>query len=205
MREHAGSTPRLRQPMDPELARTLAHPLRGHILLVLHERAASPVEISRETGVPLTMVSNQMSELRKRGLVELVGVRPRRGVDEHFYRAGPTVYFDDCEWDRVPGALRSSMSSWLLRLIADEVKEAIEGRTFDSRNGHLSRTAMVVDERGWRELLRVQEKAMLELTAIKEESARRMEGSAEPGIVATAAMLGFERPAERRAADPAER
>lgn len=197
MREHLGPSPRLRQPMDPELARTLAHPLRGHILLVLHERAASPVEISRETGVPLTMVSNQMSELRKRGLVELVDVRRRRGVDEHFYRAGPTFYFDDCEWGRVPGSLRSSFSTWLLRLIAEEVREAIEGKTFDARNGHLSRIAMVVDERGWRELLRVQEKAMLELMAIKEESARRMKESAEPGVAATAAMLGFERPPER--------
>lgn len=186
--------PRLKQAMDPALARALAHPLRGHILVALNERPASPAGIARETGVPVTKVSNQMAELERRGLVEMVRTRRRRGVDEHFYGPSRRFWLTDSEWARLPESIRPSLSIGVVRLIVEEISEAVEAGTFDLRNRHLSRTSMWVDEQGWRDLTRVQEEALLALISIREESARRLSEKGERGVPATAAIVGFERP-----------
>lgn len=71
------------------LARANTHPLRISILEILAMdggRTLSPSDISYELRSPLSNVNYHVTELRRAGLVELVGERPVRGATEHFYR-----------------------------------------------------------------------------------------------------------------------
>ena len=71
------------------LARANTHPLRISILEVLAidgGRTLSPSDLSYELRTPLSNVNYHVTELRRTGLVELVGERPVRGATEHFYR-----------------------------------------------------------------------------------------------------------------------
>jgi predicted transcriptional regulator len=73
------------------LARSNTHPLRVSILEVLSlddgARTLSPKELSQELQAPLSTVNYHVTELRKSGLLEIVGEEQVRGAIEHFYRA----------------------------------------------------------------------------------------------------------------------
>jgi predicted ArsR family transcriptional regulator len=73
------------------LARSNTHPLRVSILEVLSlddgARTLSPKELSQELQAPLSTVNYHVTELRKDGLIEIVGEQQVRGAIEHFYRA----------------------------------------------------------------------------------------------------------------------
>jgi hypothetical protein len=72
------------------LARANTHPLRVSILEVLGidgGRTLSPKDLSLELQAPLSTVNYHVTELRRSGLLEIVGERQVRGAIEHFYRA----------------------------------------------------------------------------------------------------------------------
>jgi predicted ArsR family transcriptional regulator len=72
------------------LARANTHPLRVSILEVLgldEGRTLSPKDLSHELQAPLSTVNYHMTELRRSGLVEIVGEEQVRGAIEHFYRS----------------------------------------------------------------------------------------------------------------------
>jgi predicted transcriptional regulator len=50
-------------------------------------RTLSPKELSQELQAPLSTVNYHVTELRKDGLIEIVGEQQVRGAIEHFYRA----------------------------------------------------------------------------------------------------------------------
>jgi DNA-binding transcriptional ArsR family regulator len=50
-------------------------------------RTLSPKELSQELQAPLSTVNYHVTELRKAGLLEIVGEEQVRGAIEHFYRA----------------------------------------------------------------------------------------------------------------------
>jgi DNA-binding transcriptional ArsR family regulator len=86
-----------RQSVDQRLLRALSHPLRQRILGALHDRVASPAELSRELAEPIGNVSYHVKMLRELGAIELVRTAPVRGALEHFYRASATAGFADPE------------------------------------------------------------------------------------------------------------
>jgi len=49
-------------------------------------RTLSPKELSQELQAPLSTVNYHVTELRKDGLIEIVGEQQVRGAIEHFYR-----------------------------------------------------------------------------------------------------------------------
>lgn len=71
------------------LARSNTHPLRVSILEVLSldggGRTLSPNELSQELQAPLSTVNYHVTELRRAGLLEIVGEEQVRGAIEHFY------------------------------------------------------------------------------------------------------------------------
>jgi predicted ArsR family transcriptional regulator len=72
------------------LARANTHPLRVSILEVLSldgGRTLSPKDLSHELQAPLSTVNYHVTELRRSGLLEIVGEEQVRGAIEHFYRA----------------------------------------------------------------------------------------------------------------------
>ena len=50
-------------------------------------RTLSPKDLSLELQAPLSTVNYHVTELRRSGLVEIVGEEQVRGAIEHFYRA----------------------------------------------------------------------------------------------------------------------
>lgn len=178
--------------VDQKLISALSHPLRAHILDVVSEAIASPSDLAREVGLDVNYVAYHVKELEKTGYLKLVKTEPRRGAVEHYYRASKKFVLDDAEWERLPKAVRQGLSVNLFRIIVSEVKEAVEAGTFDVRDGHLSRTRLLVDEKGLEDLNAVLLEALERVFAIQAECEKRIEKTEEKPTPVTASMVVFE-------------
>ena len=185
---------KLKQVIDPTLAKVFTHPLRGHVWVTLFERGVvSPTEIANELEIEPSEVSYHFRKLRGKRLIRLVHTVQRRGFDEHFYEPiAPCLDFDDKEWMRVPRGVRSSFSGDLLRRITSSFADSLVAGVFDARNRHLSRTWLRLDERGWSELMRLMRQTLERIQAIQERSAERCKGSAEEPVSVEVVMAAFE-------------
>lgn len=185
---------KLKQVIDPSLAKAFTHPLRGHVWVTLFERGVvSPAEIANELELDVSDVSYHFRELKRRKLIRLVRTVQRRGFDEHFYEpVAPAFEFDDAEWMRLPRGVRSSFSGETVSRVVEQLTSALMAGSFDARNRHLSQSWLQLDERGWKELMRVMRSALDRVLAIQERSAERREASAEPGIPVSVLLAGFE-------------
>lgn len=185
---------KLKQVIDPTVAKAFTHPLRGHVWVTVCERGiASPTEISDELDLEVSEVSYHFRELKRRNLIRLVRTVQRRGFDEHFYEpCVPSLHFDDFDWMKIPAPIRSTFSADMLRQIIEELVGALDAGSFDARSRHLSRTWLSVDERGWRELMRAMKAALDRIQAIQERSTKRRETSSEPGIPVSVLLASFE-------------
>jgi len=190
---------KLKQVMDPTLAKAFTHPLRGHVWVTVCEKGlASPTEVAGELELDVTEVSYHFRKLRKKNLIRLVRTEQRRGFDEHFYApCTPVLYFDDFAWMEIPESIRASFSADLLRQMIEELIGALGDGSFDARDRHLSRTWVMVDERGWRELQRTMKQTVDRVRAIQERSVARCENSSESQIPVEVAMAAFETAAGR--------
>lgn len=185
---------KLKQVIDPTVAKAFTHPLRGHVWVTLFERGeVSPTEIANELGLEVTEVSYHFQALKKRNLIRLVRRVPRRGFDEHFYEpVSPAFYFEGADWMKLPLGIRSTFSGEMLRQIIEGLTEALESGSFDARDRHLSQSWLLVDERGWKELMRAVKAALDRFLAIQGRSAKRRKESSEPGISVSLVMASFE-------------
>lgn len=185
---------KLKQVIDPTVAKAFTHPLRGHIWVTLFERGeVSPTEIADELELKVTEVSYHFRALNRRNLIRLVRKVPRRGVDEHFYKpVSPAFFFEDADWMKLPLGIRSTFSGEMLRQIIEGLTEALGAGSFDARNRHLSQSWLSLDERGWKELMRAMKTALDRIQAIQERSTKRCEASSEPGIPVSVVLASFE-------------
>jgi DNA-binding transcriptional ArsR family regulator len=183
--------------VDPRIAKALSHPMRARILRILNERVASPNEIAEMIDERLPNVSYHVRALLDLGCIELVDTAQRRGAIEHYYRAIVRPFFSDSDWKRIPRSGRQAISDALLRVIWEDVSEAIEAGTFDSRpDRYLTNTPMVVDEQGWSELAEVMARALREVQKVESQSARRLKKSKEAGVTMKVVLMQFESPSE---------
>ena len=74
------------EPTAVQGQRAMAHPMRGRILAALDGRELSPVELAREMGASLGVVSYHVRVLADAGVVELARTSARRGAIQHHYR-----------------------------------------------------------------------------------------------------------------------
>lgn len=160
--------------VDSRLAKALAHPLRVQLLAALNEGVASPNELAKRLGEPLTNVSYHVRMLHDLGCIELVQTEPRRGALEHYYRAIVRPFFGERDWKKLPKNARGSISDAVLQLVWDDASEAIRSGQFDERDDrHLSRTVLAVDEQGWGELQELLAGTLDRAMEIQVESASR--------------------------------
>lgn len=197
---------KLKQVIDPALAKTFTHPLRGHVWVTLFERGVvSPAEIASELGLDVSDVSYHFRDLKRRKLIRLVRTVQRRGFDEHFYEPiAPAFYFDDAEWMQLPIGVRSTFSGEMVQQIIDRLVAALGAGSFDARDRHLSQSWLLVDERGWKELMRVMQQALDRTRAIQERCAQRHDSSSKPRIPVAVVLTAFETAlsiSERQAGD----
>jgi DNA-binding transcriptional ArsR family regulator len=185
---------KLKQVIDPTVAKAFTHPLRGHVWVTIAEKGiASPTEIADELGLDVTEVSYHFRELKKRNLIQLSHTVPRRGFDEHFYEpCAPALFFDDFDWMKIPAPIRATFSAGMLKDIIEELIGSLNVGCLDARSRHMSRTWLLLDERGWKELMRAMRAALDRILAIQERSAKRREASLEPAIPISVVLASFE-------------
>jgi DNA-binding transcriptional ArsR family regulator len=181
--------------VDPRIAKALSHPMRARILGILDERVASPNEIAEMIEERLPNVSYHVRALLDLGCIELVDTAQRRGAIEHYYRAVTRPFFSDRDWKRLPRSGRQAISDAALRIIWEDVSEALTAGTFESRpDRHLSHNDVVLDDDGWQEVAKLLNGMIGEVQRIAAASAKRLKGADGEGIPATVVAMQFELP-----------
>jgi len=177
------------------LAKALAHPLRVRILTSLHKGVSSPNQLSQELGEPLGNVSYHVKTLLEYDCVELVKTEPRRGAVEHFYRATERAFFSASDWEKIPASARKGISGSVLETIGQDASEALIAGSIDARtDSHLSRTPLVLDEKGWTEVTSLLEETLNRAIEIQAESATRLTDEKSDSVATKLAILHFESP-----------
>jgi hypothetical protein len=177
------------------VAKAFAHPLRVQILIILNERVASPNLLSQELDQSLNLVAYHVRVLEKYDCIELVDTKQRRGATEHFYRATRRQFLTDSEWARMPAALRPGLSGAMLKSVFDDVDEAVTKGTFDEiEDRHLSRTPMVVDQKGWGDVSSLLSDTLDRVLEIQAEASERIAEGDEPGMLSKVEILHFKSP-----------
>jgi DNA-binding transcriptional ArsR family regulator len=179
-----------------QLAKALAHPLRVRILTSLHKGVSSPNQLSQELDEPLGNVSYHVKTLLEYDCVELVKTEPRRGAVEHFYRATERAFFSTSDWEKIPASARKGISGSILEMVGHDATEALIAGSIDARaDSHLSRTPLVLDEKGWTDLTTLLEDTLERAIEIQGESATRLSDEKSDSIATKLAILHFESPA----------
>ena len=187
------------------LIRALGHPLRAQILGVLGERRASPKELADELGAPLGNVSYHVRVLADLKLVRLVKKTPRRGAIEHHYEAVAPAQISGEAWAKVPAIVKQAVVSAALSEIGRAVNAAATRGGFDRRDAHLTRSRLVLDERGFAELAAELARTVERAEQIDSESQERLAGADHEGELGAALVTmlfeqlpGLEAPAGER-------
>jgi DNA-binding transcriptional ArsR family regulator len=166
---------------DPRIAKALAHPLRLQILEILQERDASPSEIAEEIDAPLGNVSYHVRQLASFGLVKLVRETPRRGAVEHHYRAEARPRITDGAWEAMPDIVKQAAVAATLDHIGREVRSAAEGGGFDAPDTQISRSRLMLDDQGRRQVAELGLELLDQVQKIEEESAERLQAADHQG------------------------
>jgi len=148
---------------DTETVKALSHPLRVQILRLLEEKDMSPVEISSALGLPVNRVSYHMRQLARFDLIKLVKTTPRRGAVEHHYRLQARPRISDKAWGSVPEIVKQAMTGAAVEQILSHVHSNAATGGFDRPDAHLSRSDIVLDERGWKEASQELERLLAKL------------------------------------------
>ena len=165
---------RYRDITDPSLAKALAHPLRTRILSALEDRTASPSQLAEELGAPLGVVSYHVRRLVALRFLKLVKRVPRRGAVEHYYTAVAGPVITDHAWGATPEIAKQAMISTTLANIGRRAADAASTGGFDDAQSHISRSPLVVDQRGWAAVARELEAVLERVKAIEADSAERL-------------------------------
>lgn len=175
------------------LVKALNHPIRVKALTILTERTASPKEISEEIEATLTNVSYHVRVLEELGLIEIMEEEAVRGSVAHYYKAVERPLIDNPDWERLDPSVRSAFSGYVIETLMSDAARSLAAGIFDRRQDrHLSRTPLLLDERGWRRIAQIQSKALDDILKEQAASAARMNGSREEGIHVVAGMTCFE-------------
>lgn len=174
------------------LVKALNHPVRAKALTILSDRIASPKEISDEIDAPLSNVSYHVRVLDELGLIEIMEEESVRGSVAHFYKAVERPLIDNPDWEKLDPKVRTAFSGYVIETLMSDAARSLEAGLFDQRHDrHLSRTPLLLDEKGWRKVVAVQGKMLSELLKEQAAAASRI-GSGGTGIPVVVGMFCFE-------------
>lgn len=181
--------------IDQRLVKALSHPLRVQILDVLSERVASPNWLSDRLDASLSHVAYHTRTLNKCGCLSLVDTAQKRGATEHFYKAPPGAYVSSRVWRRVPQAILGGISGATLQSFMDRAVAALEAGTIDARDDTvLTWMPLLLDQRGWDEVVAIMEEATDRVLTAQQRSDQRLADADGPQetISAIAGLASFE-------------
>jgi DNA-binding transcriptional ArsR family regulator len=179
---------------DHRVVKALAHPLRVQILGLLEQQTASPSELAAELRVPLGNVSYHVRQLQAFGLIRLVRTTPRRGSIEHHYELVARPDITDQAWEGLPDIVKDAMVGAALAPLGRMVNDAAVAGGFSRREAHLSRTALTLDDDGWRAVSELLVGMFDKLAAIERDSVERLAESDGEASHSTVVLMNFESP-----------
>ena len=180
-------------PIDPSLIKALSHPDRARTLAVLNERDASPSQIAEELDQPLGNISYHIKTLLECRCIELVDTEPRRGAVEHIYRATVPPLPSTEAWTGLMDSLKPSLSATFLADLVRDAVAALDAGSLDIRpERQLVRTPLVLDEKGWTDVVGAIDATLEWIADIERESAERLAVSGEVSLTASVSMLAYE-------------
>ncbi len=175
------------------LVKALNHPVRVKALTILTERIASPKEIAEIIETPLSNVSYHVRVLDELGLVEIMEEENVRGSVAHFYKAVERPLIDNPDWEKLDPKVRSAFSGYVIETLMSDAAKSLAADVFDRRDDrHLSRTALLLDERAWQRVSEIQAKALDQILKEQAAAAVRLSEAGEKGIHAIVGMFLFE-------------
>jgi len=182
------------QTIDQRLVRALSHPLRIEILELLTDRVASPNWLATQLDASLSHVAYHTRALDKCGCLVLVKTAQRRGATEHFYKATPDAFVGSPAWRGVPRPVLSGISGATLRTFIDKAIGALEAGTLDGREDTVFRwMPLLLDERGWKEVVGILEESTEKILAAHLQSQDRLAANGAKDTISTVVgMASFE-------------
>jgi DNA-binding transcriptional ArsR family regulator len=162
-----------REAIDDRLVKAMSHPLRQRILEILNQRVSSPREVAEELGEKLGDVGYHFRQLREYGAIELVRTEQRRGAIKHFYRATTRGMLDEDQWQRLPASARRKIYGQTLDQIWKHVGKAARNGGFERTDAHVSWTTFDLDERGYKQMVKLIDRTMERALAIQADVVER--------------------------------
>jgi DNA-binding transcriptional ArsR family regulator len=186
-------------PFTVRVAKVFADPLNLKIVTELNLREMSPTQFVDEFGgAPLAGIDRRFKLLAEIGWLMKVGEKTggkRRGATENFYRATGPAIFDSRSWSEVPDAIRVTFSWRIFEQLAEQVREAMDAGTFDSRpDRHHSWTPLVLDQLGWEQVVAAVDALFHYLLEEQKAAKIRIAESGENPLIATVYLAAFESP-----------
>ncbi len=183
--------------VDRRLVKALDHVLRQHILLTAVMGEVSPKELSKSLGEGLSQVSYHVKVLRDDcdGIIEETRTEPRRGAIEHYYRASEKTLFPAKAWRRLKKGLRAVVGAGQANDLFNDLAEALKAGKLQGEHDHITRTPLVLDVEGRRNVRAIAERATKEVENEQRATAKRREkANGDGGQVTgyTFALLAFE-------------
>lgn len=162
--------------VDRRLVKALDHVVRQHILLTAVQRPVSPNELARELDEGLSQVSYHVKVLHKdcEEMIELVHTEPRRGAVEHYYRATARTLLPAKAWRGVRKGLRAVVGAGQASDLFNDLADALKAGKLQGAHDHFSRSALVLDTEGQRNVKAIAERAAKEVEAEQRASASRV-------------------------------
>ena len=152
----------------------------------------SPVQLAGRLDATLGTVAYHVRTLEQLGLVELVATHQRRGATEHVFAARPHPQISDEAWAGATPIAKQAFVSSLLAQAGQYATQSAARGGFDRSDAQASRTAMRLDEAGWRELTEATKRWQDEVERIEQDAQQRIVTSDEPDFDVGLVVLVFE-------------
>ncbi|HEX6687373.1 MAG TPA: winged helix-turn-helix domain-containing protein [Solirubrobacterales bacterium] len=183
--------------VDPRLVKALDHVVRQHILLAAVLGEVSPKELSEALDEGLSQVSYHVKVLREEcgGIIEETHTEPRRGAVEHYYRASAKTLLPAKAWRGLKKGLRAAVGAGQANDLFNDLVAALEAGKLQGAHDRISRTPLVLDAEGQRNVKAIAERATREVENEQQATAKRVrKANGDGGKVVgyTFALLAFE-------------
>jgi DNA-binding transcriptional ArsR family regulator len=189
---------------DTETVKALSHPLRVQILRLLEEKDMSPVEIATALDLPVNRVSYHMRQLARFELIKLVKTTPRRGAVEHHYRLEARPRIGDKAWGEVPEIVKQALTGAAVQQILGVIHAGAADGGFDRADAHLSRSDLLLDDRGWQEIAGELDRMLDKIQKIGDAATQRLKKSNHSGHNRGTVVFAFLETASVPEAPPAD-
>jgi predicted ArsR family transcriptional regulator len=181
--------------VDDRLAVALSHDTREFALSLCSIRPTSTKEIADALEISVSAVWYHMDKLERLGCIKEVFRKKRGGAEECFYVATSDFYFDSEAWKSLSDDKRLTVTMRLLRLVADDVDQAVRAKTAAAIERHLSRTIIDLDGKGSEEAYEVLATALEGLLEVRRNCVARRDASGGEATRTSFVLMQLELPA----------